>query len=449
MKVRTWQNALYFPGISVVILWSITSYLDLAPVAARGLIQQIRLYLLLGWLSLQLFNHWSTILQALRTPWLSFASLPQFYWLIYAFVAFLSALSYSNGEGFWPAFYLVLWAMVIIFVSAAITNQPPALRLLYIKRLWQFTLFVLALRLLIFLVCFIVAFDHAVNPVNLGPITVFRIRSEGFYGALNANSVGYIGALLLMVAINRYVRTAPRQHFWLAVACLGIGALILGYSRTALVSLVMIGMIYLLLQRKFLWLVGVFLMVAILLTQFRVVPSYFMRGQTMTAFSSLNDRSYVWSSSWFAFLESPLTGYGYFAGERTALKATLEHYYPDEIHLESSHNTFLAVLLGTGLVGFVPFIATLLLLGWRILWHFKSAHYYDHLYNLLAYEFLALFLLLVFASLTLSSMIHIAIGIRNLPLLPLFVFAALPVARQVETISALDNSQPLLSGKGI
>jgi O-antigen ligase len=262
--------------------------------------------------------------------------------------------------------------------------------------------------------------------------------------------VGYIGALLLMVAINRYFHVATHWRFWLMVACLGIGALILGYSRTALVSLVMIGIIYLLLQRKFLWVFGILLMVATLLTQFSVVSSYFMRGQTMERFSSLNDRSYVWSSSWLAFLDSPLTGYGYFAGERIALKAALEHSYPDEIHLASSHNTFLAVLLGTGLVGFVPFIATFLLLGWRIVLHFQSARYHHGaLYNTLAYEFLALFLLLMFASLTLSSMIYIAIGVRNLPLLPLLVFAGLPVALRGETLSDLDNHQALLSGKEI
>lgn len=433
MKIVNWQKYGYFPGVFAVLLWFIPGYLTIASDSTTSVIQRTRLLLLLSWIGIELYRHRIQLIQTVTTLD-RYTMFPHSYWLIYAMVALTSAFLYTDGSNLWVAIYLVIFALLVILVTNALVNQPPHQRIVYLKRLWDLTILVLVLRLLFFVLGVSIAFEQAVTVVPLGTITLFRVRPDGFWGALNANTAGYFGALLLVVVVNRFkhvgaFRPAWLLHlYWFFIGCLSITALILAYSRTAFAALGVVGIIYVVSYRKYLWLAGIMLIVVVVGFQSNAITTYLMRGQDISTVGSFSNRWYIWLATLRAFQESPLVGYGYFGGERPILEAFMSRYYPGEPVVGTSHNAFLSVLLGTGLLGFLPFAAAFLLIGWHIINHFKLTRGQDGLYRLLANELFAVFLIIFISSLTLTTMVYVPINIRNLPLLALFVFAGLSTA---------------------
>jgi O-antigen ligase len=73
---------------------------------------------------------------------------------------------------------------------------------------------------------------------------------------------------------------------------------------------------------------------------------YFMRGQTVAQLATATGRTEMWAVGWSSFLESPLWGHGNWVMTRNGLVAAWGEYL-----WQTSHNVFLHVLTGTGLVG--------------------------------------------------------------------------------------------------
>ena len=440
MKDRYWQNYFYFPGIFIVALWFITSFLDLFPVTTRSIIQQGRWFLVLAWLGLQLFQQRDAFWEVNRKL-LCFVKFPHFYYLLYSLIALLSAIYYGNRVSIWTAVYLVIFSLIAIILTYQLAKQPVTERILLAKRLWDFTIFLLFLRMIVFFVAVVIFWDRAVIPINIGPMTLLRVSSQKFWGYVNANTVGYIGALLFVVAINRIRGAGSFRVYWLMVGAVGSGALLLGYSRTAFVALAVVLIVYLLLHRKLLWLLAILFIAVVSFIQVESVTAFFLRGQELDSVRNFNNRLYVWDAARVAIQESPLTGHGYLSGEQQALKAALDDLYPNRRHPLSSHSSFLSILVGNGLLGFVPLLITLLLIGWHITIQWRLSRDRRDLYTSVSHELLAVFIILFVSSLILNSMLYLPIGIRNLPLLPLLIFAGLAVNFQRESIPTLPQSR--------
>jgi hypothetical protein len=82
-----------------------------------------------------------------------------------------------------------------------------------------------------------------------------------------------------------------------------------------------------------------------------------------------------------------------------------------------------------------------LLIGWHITIQWRLLRDRRDLYTLVSHELLAVFTILFVSSLILNSMLYLPIGIRNLPLLPLLIFAGLAVNFQRESIPPLSQSR--------
>jgi O-antigen ligase len=80
---------------------------------------------------------------------------------------------------------------------------------------------------------------------------------------------------------------------------------------------------------------------------------FFRRGQNEGLFLSFSGRTYWWTYGWNKFLESPLAGYGAYAGGRFAALANISG------STSSLHNTYLELLLGAGIWILIPMLLTL------------------------------------------------------------------------------------------
>jgi len=73
---------------------------------------------------------------------------------------------------------------------------------------------------------------------------------------------------------------------------------------------------------------------------------YLQRGQSVEDLAAVSGRAEIWGLVWNSFLESPLTGHGYFMCSSTGF---LEVW--GDTTRETAHNVILQVLVSTGLIG--------------------------------------------------------------------------------------------------
>lgn len=183
----------------------------------------------------------------------------------------------------------------------------------------------------------------------LGP----QIR--GVFPVVASNGVGELGALLAVMALTRLLFATPFKRTYFCLLLAGAGTLVLSQSRSPLMGFLLALPLILFSARR----IGAGLLLVLLLPAVLSVTSLgdllwrlFVRGQSPELFSSLSGRMDWWRYSLPFFLERPVWGYGAYAGGRFIVLAALD------VTLSSSiHNTWLEVLLGTGLLGLLPLLA--------------------------------------------------------------------------------------------
>src|SRR5439155_15528336 len=84
------------------------------------------------------------------------------------------------------------------------------------------------------------------------------------------------------------------------------------------------------------------------------------RGHTEQEFFTLSDRVTYWQLAWQKFLEQPLLGYGAYAGGKFVVIAQ------SKSDIGGLHSDYAEVLVGTGLLGLILVVITLLW-TWRLL----------------------------------------------------------------------------------
>ncbi len=117
-------------------------------------------------------------------------------------------------------------------------------------------------------------------------------------------------------------------------------------------------LIFLVLRRYWLWVSG--LVIGLLLVLWGqgegMLHKLLLPGKSEIAVETVSGRASLWEFLWHQFLKSPALGYG-FGLTGVVSKGIATH----------SHNSLFSVLIGTGLVGFVPFALFALQLWWIIL----------------------------------------------------------------------------------
>ena len=225
-------------------------------------------------------------------------------------------------------------------------------------------------------------------------VGVIGLQIHGILPVISSNGVGDEAGILLVVAGTRLLfRSYQRGVYWLVCAA-ALPTLVFAQSRSPVAATLLGLLTVLLLARRFrlLALVASAGIILFGLTAAEtVVEQAFMRGQSAGLFLSLSGRLGWWTYGWQIFQDSPLLGFGGYAGARFAVLGPL-----GVTEASSIHNAWLEILLGIGLIGFLPFLLTFV--GtWRTVLRTPASHVPPGP-NALRLEAVGIFVMLTFRS---------------------------------------------------
>jgi O-antigen ligase len=282
--------------------------------------------------------------------------------------------------------YLVDVALLAAIVSAVRNIEE-------IKSLFDLTWLLTGLLLVTVWLGVVLRPDESV-VTGIGAI---GIEIQGVVPAISNNGVGDLAATLLVIAAARLVvRQHGRSFYWL-VCLVAFVTLILAQSRSPFTGALLGLVAVFFLTRRFglLAVVGLAGIAVTALTNAEtVVQQAFLRGQSPDLFYSLSGRVGYWIPAWELFRGNPLLGLGGYAAGRFAVLGSLG---AASTETSSLHNGWIEILVGVGLVGFVPFLVTFLGM-WLNLLRAPDTEFRTPLMRELRIETIGLFVLLCFRS---------------------------------------------------
>ena len=199
------------------------------------------------------------------------------------------------------------------------------------------------------------------------------IAINGVIPAIGWNTVGEISAVLAIVCL---ARVAFRPHGWSRGALYltglvgALATLILSASRSSVAGFLVGAGVMLIAAKRFGSLVVLICGSLIMGLQTQLgdmAVNYLLRGQSPDAFYSFSGRVQLWEYGIERLAESPLNGFGAYAGGRFVAVAN----YNVAARELASHvlNTFLEVLLGTSFWGLIPLLVALGGAYWLLVRH--------------------------------------------------------------------------------
>ena len=204
-------------------------------------------------------------------------------------------------------------------------------------------------------------------------IGVLGVQLEGIFPAVSANSVGEFGAVLAIVALARLLRTAGAKSDRTWYGLLFVASfitMIFAQGRAAIAGFVLGAILVLSFSKR----VGLSVLLASGATLFlsRTAASgllweFLQRGESERDIQSLSGRLEYWQLAWQKFLERPLIGYGAYAAGRSFVIAGLGE------DPGSMHSEYVEILVGTGLLGMVAVVITLLATWWWLIRSFRNS----------------------------------------------------------------------------
>jgi O-antigen ligase len=189
------------------------------------------------------------------------------------------------------------------------------------------------------------------------------VQLQGILPAIETNGVGDLGAIVGIVALTRLLFLTESRRFYLVVFLISVVTLLISQSRSPLTGFLVGSVLVLFLSRR----IGVIALVLLLIPALLSLTSFgdlfwefFKRGQSTKYFESLSGRTAGWEIGWALFKERPFTGYGAYAGTRFAQLIASSG--------SSVLNTWLEVLVGSGLIGLTPLVLAFSRI-WMVLLH--------------------------------------------------------------------------------
>jgi O-antigen ligase len=196
-------------------------------------------------------------------------------------------------------------------------------------------------------------------------VGVLGIQLAGVLPAMETNAVGELGAILGIVAINRFMFVKDKR-FYFIIFLIGMVTMILAQSRSPIIGFVVAVSVMLFAARRigpFVFTIMLMFMVLIFTGIADSFWDYFLRGQGREQFSTLSGRTYGWTLGWELFKIHPLQGFGAYAGGRFAVLTEVGNNMSTG-QWSSILNTWLETLIGVGLIGMV-FLSLAFLRTWK------------------------------------------------------------------------------------
>lgn len=280
-----------------------------------------------------------------RTDW--FRSLSQG---VLAFLSGYAALSiFSATWSVYPSWslYKSIEYSIDLALIAAIIAAVRDIR--GMKTLLDWTWFLLAIVLSTVWFWVVVRPEDAV----LHKIGILGLQIQGVWPAIETNGVGELGAILGIVAFARLLFSNSHRSrlLYFLVLMVSGSTIIFAQSRSPLMAFLLAIPVVLFMSKRIGGLTLAFTTAVIMfLSTSASEPmwEYFQRGQKDRDFESLSGRTVLWNAAWVLIQNQPLHGYGAYAGTRfTGINDAMG------TGISSILNTWLEVLLGVGLPGFL------------------------------------------------------------------------------------------------
>jgi len=185
-------------------------------------------------------------------------------------------------------------------------------------------------------------------------------RLGGVFPIASTNTVGDLAATVLLIAIVRLAYARGSKRWWTILMVAALGALFLSQARSALLGVVAAVLVLTIslprIRRQ-----GVLLGVGVAsLTYIFVdlVYSYLVRGQSTGNLQTLSGRTLYWDAALELWRQHPIVGAGGYAAGRFGVLQQL-----GEQTTSSLHNTWIELLVGTGVVGAAIVAVAVIVIG--------------------------------------------------------------------------------------
>lgn len=279
--------------------------------------------------------------------------------LIYGFVCVVSsALLPSQGM-------YIVWkgseVLVDVALAACLAGRPFQNALARTRMAYLCLIFALTALLIVFCTEALLWPSSATIPSRgVIPFTI-----TGMLPVYNGNSLAFLCAVLSLFALARAVgaRSALARVSAVAFLAWTLSVLIMAQSRTSAIGFLVAAIVFLwLAQRRRLALLTMALIAGVMLAQQLSLnlEEYLVRGQSHELLYSLSGRTQGWEAAWQLFLDSPFVGSGFAAAARV--------YILGAGGASTLHGAVFDVLVGVGLVGFIPWAFAVVWTGvtlWR------------------------------------------------------------------------------------
>jgi O-antigen ligase len=287
--------------------------------------------------------------------------------LLYASTGMISA-TYSP----FPAFSLYRAALIILSLLVFLVSMSY-------ESLYQSAKKFINLNLFFFFVIVLAAIVGAV----IDPARATEFKRGMVFGMLkgsliliNSNSLAVCAGVLALCFMSRFMNNqAAKQKFYYGALCVvNIAVMIFAQSRTCIIAFI-IALFVLFSRKRFKYLL-MGILIAVPLTAIYSITSdvnflekglekYMKRGQTEKQWQTWSGRLTAWEYSWGRFKESPILGYGMEAGVRFGAVSK-------ELQGSHLHSSYFETLLNSGLIGFIPWLLSLIFVATGILSKFFS-----------------------------------------------------------------------------
>ncbi|MBA4390987.1 MAG: hypothetical protein C0399_08615 [Syntrophus sp. (in: bacteria)] len=344
LKANVVKNKLLKIGLlllySSILLWRMRTASDFAenPVDAMAGLRIIQIVIAMG---IGIIMLRAKVLQHLLLNVLTFM-------LIYSVIGILSTL-YSSMPLY--TLYKSLETLTDIIVIASILASCETL-----DDIRQFFIISAGFFLFLVLTFWIGMLVEPQLALKTTAKSLLGRQLQGIMPTLNPNKVGFISAVLIICALfGVYVTKLKNQKkLFLTIVYISIPPFILAQSRTSLVGVLVAAIVFLLLNKKFKWVLIICACAGALFFWERFIDlmvDYMRRGENPKMIQTLSGRTMAWEHAWQMFKKSPLLGYGFASGARFDVLG--------ESGMIGLHGSIFDVLVNVGLVGVLPWLCAI------------------------------------------------------------------------------------------
>ena len=267
---------------------------------------------------------------------------------VYALVALFSSVFVPTHAFYsmWKSFEILVDVLVI---AALLSNENPQNTARAAYRM----LVVLYGLLIVIYLLEALAMPTLAFQESRGYLSVYML---GVLPVMTQNALAFLSAVCAFAIICGLQRPSLLVTKVVFAFMLGLAVitLVLAQSRTSVIALVLALLVYLLFNRRY-TLLCVLIVTGLAATFFTSLYDtsyqYLLRGQDTKLVTTLSGRTEGWEKAWRAFLESPIMGNGFAAFARANILAN---------DMSSMHGAVFDVIVGTGLMGFIPWAAAIL-----------------------------------------------------------------------------------------